>query len=375
VVHAGNDVSSTARRFRFDGAIEDIAPFGTGHINDTFRVRTTSPRGPRSYLLQRINHFVFKEPEKVMENFGRVTAHLRAKIVARGGAPEREALTLVPTADEGTWLRDEGGNYWRMLLFIEGARTYDTVGKPEDVRTAARAFGLFQHMLSDLDPKVIHETIPNFHNTPWRFEQFVQAVDRDTHNRASGVRDEIDFLAERENDTAVFARMAREGTARQRVVHNDTKLNNVMIDDATREAVCVVDLDTVMPGLSMYDFGDCCRIATNPAAEDEKDLSKVRADMSLFRLVAEGYLDAARAFLLPTEIDKLAFSARLITLEQAIRFLTDHLQGDVYYKVHREGHNADRCRTQLALVQDMERKTEEMEGIVREVIGRAAGND
>jgi len=221
-------------------------------------------------------------------------------------------------------------------------------------------------MLSDLDAALIHETIPHFHDTPWRFTRFAEAVRSDVRNRARKVKDDIDAIMRRESDAVVLRNLAADGGAVRRIVHNDTKLNNVLIDDATGVGICVIDLDTVMPGLSMYDFGDCCRIAVNPAAEDERDLSKVKADLALFRLIAEGYLSAARDFLLPAEIRHLAFSAKLITLEQAVRFLTDYLQGDVYYKIHRPEHNLDRCRTQLALVDDMERKMGEMQAIIGE---------
>jgi Ser/Thr protein kinase RdoA (MazF antagonist) len=361
-----HDLEEIARSFALGGEIEALAPYGSGHINDTFVSTVRTPAGTRRFAHQRINHNVFKKPEQVMENIERVTVHLRGKIVAAGGNPDRETLNLVPANDGRTFHRDAKGNYWRTYFFIEGARTYDVAQDPGHLYRASKAFGRFQKMLSDLPAPRLHETIPGFHDTRRRYQQFTEAVAADPLGRAGEVREEIDFITARKDQAPVLIELLERGEAPERIVHNDTKFNNVMIDDATGEAVCVVDLDTVMPGLVMYDFGDSVRTGACSAEEDEVDLSKVEMQLDKFDRLAAGYLEEAGEFLLPVEIDRLAFSARLITLEQAIRFLADHVAGDVYYKTHRPGHNLDRARTQIRLVRDMEAKADRMEDIVHE---------
>ena len=361
-----HDPLAIAARFDLGGRAIEAAPYGSGHINDTFLSMVRTAGGLRRFVHQRVNHNVFKQPEQVMENIERVTVHLRRKIVQAGGDADRQTLNLVRTGDGKTFFRDEDGNYWRTYLFIEGARTYDVVENPDHLYRASRAFGKFQKMVSDLPAPRLHETIPDFHNTRWRYQQFTDALRADNRNRAATARPEIDFILARQDDAPVLVDLLDAGRTPERIVHNDTKFNNVMIDDATGEAVCVVDLDTVMPGLPMYDFGDSVRTGACPAAEDERDLSKVRMELDLFEKLAAGYLEEARGFLLPIEVDHLAFSARLITLEQAMRFLADYLAGDVYYKIHRPGQNLDRTRTQMEMVRDMEAKAEQMEAIIRE---------
>lgn len=359
------DMVQTAGLFELGGEIIEVVPYGSGHINDTFLSRVKTSGGETRFVHQRINHNVFKEPAKVMENIERVTVHLRRKIIEAGGDPLRRTLNLVPTRQGETFCIDEEGNYWRTFLFIEGAKTYDVVEDLRHVYNASRAFGEFQKMVSDLPGGRLHETIPGFHDARWRFEQFSQALEADVKGRAKAAKDEIDFILARKDDASVLVDLLAAGKTPERITHNDTKLNNVMIDDRTGEGICVIDLDTVMPGLPMYDFGDSVRIGANPAAEDERDLSKVRMDLEMFDRLAAGYLAAARDFLLPIEIEHLAFSARLMTFEQCMRFLADHLAGDVYYKIHRPDHNLDRCRTQLKMIQDMERQGEQMEAIIR----------
>ncbi|HOI54932.1 MAG TPA: aminoglycoside phosphotransferase family protein [Phycisphaerae bacterium] len=358
------DLSSIVRRFAVAGAYQEAVPYGSGHINDTYAVRCADGDASRRYLLQRINHRVFRQPEKLMENVARVTRHLRSRILAEGGDPDRRSLTLIPTADGADFLHDDRGDYWRMYLFIEGARTYDLVENPDHVYEAARAFGDFQRGLADLPPPRLHETIPDFHHTPRRVEAFREALARDAAGRAADARSEIDFVLRRADRAARLIDLAAQGSLPERITHNDTKFNNVMIDDATQRGLCVVDLDTVMPGLVLYDFGDAVRSGANTAAEDERDLAKVAFNLQAFDRLAHGYLDAARDFLTDAEIDELAFSAWLITLEIGIRFLTDHLAGDVYFKVHRPGHNLDRCRTQFKMVADMERHADAMAAII-----------
>jgi Ser/Thr protein kinase RdoA (MazF antagonist) len=359
------------QRFRFEGDLVAVGPLGGGHINDTYLTRYQRADGAsQRYVLQRINHSVFKDPAVLMQNIEAVTTHLRHKIVAAGGDPERETLNLIPTRDGATFARTPDGQYWRAYGFIAGARTYHVVEDLQHVYSAARAFGRFQEQLSDLPADRLHETIPDFHHTGKRYAAFVQAVERDAVNRARSVAAEIEFVARRADETSVLVDLLERGVLPERVTHNDTKLNNVLIDDLTGEGICVIDLDTVMPGLSLYDFGDCVRSAANPAAEDERDLSKVCVDLSIFERLVQGYLDTAWASLTPAEIELLPFAAKLITLEQGIRFLADHLNGDVYYKIQREGHNLDRCRTQLKLVADIEDKFGRMRSIVSETVAQ-----
>jgi SAM-dependent methyltransferase len=359
------DFAAMVKYFKFEGDFLDAHPYGFGHINDTYTAYFRKAGGlVNRYILQRINHNVFKHPERLMQNIERVTAHLRKKIIAAGGDPERETLNLIPTVDAKTFYRTHDGNYWRAYGFIEGALTYEVVETLDHVYNAAKAFGKFQKLLSDFPAEQLYETIPNFHHTRKRFGAFVEAVERDVENRAQSVGDEIEFVEKRAEDASVLVDLLEQGKLPELVTHNDTKLNNVMIDDETGEGVCVIDLDTVMSGLSLYDFGDSVRSGANPAAEDERDLSKVCIDLEIFDRFAHGYLDAARDFLTSTEVDYLPFSAKLMTFECGMRFLTDHLNGDVYFKIHRVNHNLDRCRTQFKMVRDMEEKFDQMVRIV-----------
>ena len=359
------DIPAIVKRFKFEGDFLDVHPYGVGHINDTYVAYFRKADGVvHRYILQRINHNVFKHPEKLMQNIERVTTHLRKKIIVAGGDPQRETLNLIPTVDAKTFYRTHDGNYWRAYIFVEGALTYEVVESLDHVYNAAKAFGKFQKLLSDFPAGQLYETIPNFHHTRKRFEAFVEAVERDVENRARSVGDEIEFVEKRAEDVSVLVDLLEQGKLPELVTHNDTKFNNVMIDDETGEGVCVIDLDTVMPGLSLYDFGDSVRSGANPAAEDERDLSKVCFDLEIFDRFAHGYLDAARDFLTSTEVDYLPFSAKLMTFECGMRFLTDHLDGDVYFKIRRVNHNLDRCRTQFKMVRDMEKKFDQMVRIV-----------
>ncbi len=358
------DLNKIIAKFQIEGDLKEVMPYGSGHINDTFVSIFKTDSGQKRFVHQRINHFVFKQPEHLMENIDRVTKHLRQKIQQAGGDPDRETLNLVPTTDGASFCRDDDGNYWRTYLFIEGAQTYDIVESNDQIYNASKAFGEFQKLISDMPGERLHETIPNFHNTKWRFAVFKEALEKDPENRSASVKDEIDFVLEREAVASVIVDLIEQGKTPERITHNDTKLNNVMIDDETGEGICVIDLDTVMPGVPMYDFGDSARLGTNPAAEDEKDLSKVCMDIEKFDCLANGYLSTAKEFLTPIEIEHLAFSAKLITFEIGTRFLTDYLSGDVYFKIHRPEHNLDRCRTQFKMVTDMEEKAEQMEAII-----------
>jgi thiamine kinase-like enzyme len=360
-----SDFAAVVENLRFEGDFFKADPYGFGHINDTYAAYFRKADGTvHRYILQRINHNVFKHPKELVKNIERVTTHLRKKIIAAGGDPERETLNLIPTLDGESCHRMPDGSYWRAYIFIENAQTYQVVKSLDHVYSAAKAFGRFQKLLSDFPAERLYETVPNFHHTPKRFEAFVEAVERDIKNRARFAGPEIKFVKERAGETSALVDLLAQGRLPERVTHNDTKFNNVMIDDETGEGICVIDLDTVMPGLALYDFGDSVRSGANPADEDEPDLSRVCIDIEIFDRLVHGYLDAARDFLTPSEIDCLAFSAKLMTLECGIRFLTDYLSGDVYFKIHRESHNLDRCRTQFKIVSDMEEKLDQMEGVV-----------
>jgi len=360
-------LAEVADRFQIFGSLLEAVPHGSGHINDTYAC-TFSVAGTRvRYILQRINRRVFPDAGALMGNIGRVTAGLHRRLAESGVADaSRCALTVVPSREGRPWVEDAAGDCWRCYLFIEGARTYDTVDNPRHAFEAAAAFGRFQVMLADLEGPRLHETIPHFHHTRERLRRLEQARDRDAAGRSADVTAEWDAIRRRESLVDILVDLHADGSLPERITHNDTKVNNVMIDDATGRGICVIDLDTVMPGLSLYDFGDMVRTATSPAAEDERDLSRVGVRLPMFEALVRGYLSAAGEMLTPVEKAHLVPAGKLITLESAIRFLTDHLDGDVYFKTSRDGHNLDRCRTQLALVADMERQEEDLHRIVRE---------
>ena len=353
--------------FQAWGDFVTAAPYGSGHINDTYKVSARLAGTPVNYLVQRINHAIFKSPDRLMENVVRVTEHLHGKL-AQAGDPDatRKTLTVIPAHDGLPYVRDEEGNWWRLFLFIELAHTYDVIENERQAFEAARAFARFQNLLADSPAPRLHETIPAFHNTLSRLEALDAAIKADVCGRRSEVAAEIAFVeARREQCGRLLARHAR-GEIPERITHNDTKINNVMLDDATGEGVCVIDLDTVMPGLALYDFGDMVRSATASAKEDERDLSTVGSRIGMFEALARGYLSEA-AFLLPAELEELAFSGRLITLTIGIRFLTDYLAGDVYFRTHRPGQNLDRCRTQLQMVRSLEAQAGAMEALIRAI--------
>lgn len=352
------------QKFRAWGDFVEAAPYGSGHINDTFKVTFNMAGASVHYLLQRINHHIFKDPRAVMDNIVRVTNHVRARLAAEGMADvTRHSLCVVFTRDAKPCYEDSEGNWWRMYLFVEGARTYDTIENEVQAREAARAYARFQNLLADLPAPRLHETIPNFHNTPVRLGALQEAIAEDPFNRAAEARDDIAFVERRATQCGRLLERHAKGDIPERITHNDTKLNNVMLDNRTGEGVCVVDLDTVMPGLALYDFGDMVRSATAAAAEDERDLGKVRMRIEMFEAIARGYLSEA-FFLNSAEREELVFSARLMTLMVGMRFLTDYLKGDVYFKIKRPQHNLDRCRSQFRMVESMEAQADPMERIV-----------
>ena len=358
------DAHAAASQFEFSGEVLGLTPHGGGHINDTYLVTCEAQGAPVRYILQHINRHVFRDPVAVMQNVERVTAHLAAQFAGQPGS-ERRALHLVPTRDGRKWHVDVQGETWRAYRFIEDARTYETATSAGQAFQAARAFGGFHQQLASLPPPRLHETIPDFHNTPKRFAALEEAIAADVAGRAALAKPEIGFARSRQ---AITGNLLDAGLP-ERITHNDTKFNNILLDDKTGEAVCVIDLDTVMPGLALYDFGDMVRTTTSPAAEDEKDLSLVTMQFPMFEALVRGYLESAGAFLTVAERRYLAFSGKLITFEIGIRFLADHLAGDTYFKVHREGHNLDRCRAQFRLVESIEQQEEEMKRLVESIAG------
>lgn len=352
-----------AEQFETEGVPESATAHGNGHINDTCLVTCKTETGYKKYILQRINHEIFKKPWELMENVVKVTEFLRRKIAEEGGDPERETLRVIFTKDGASYYQREDGTYWRMYGFIDGATCYDAVKEPKDFYATGLAFGHFQKMLSDYPAETLHETIPNFHNTASRLADFKKALKEDVMDRASAVQKEIQFILEREKDCHVICDMLAAGEIPLRVTHNDTKLNNIMIDNETGKAVCVIDLDTVMPGSALYDYGDAIRFGACTGAEDEKDLTKISCDVELFDVYTKGFVEGCEGALTGTEIRMLPMGAKVITLEQGIRFLTDYLEGDHYYKIRYPEHNLDRCRTQLKMVKDMEEKWEVLQGI------------
>lgn len=350
--------------FTFPEGLTEIIPYGSGHINDTYRLTFAHDGAVRRFILQRMNTEVFREPQQVMENIIGVTAWLKKKIAEHGGDTERETLSLIPAKDGKMWYVDSEGSWWRAYNFIEGATSFDQVKDKKDFYESAVSFGNFQRLLADYPAQTLYETIPNFHNTSDRLEKFKAAVTADICGRAAGVHKEIQFVLEREALADLLCRMQREGRLPLRVTHNDTKLNNIMIDNVTGKGICVIDLDTVMPGLSVNDFGDSIRFGASTAAEDERDLSKVSCSMELFETYARGFLKGCGGKLTPHEIEMLPEGAMTMTFECGMRFLTDYLEGDTYFKIHRDGQNLDRCRTQFKLVKDMEEKMPEMKKII-----------
>lgn len=350
--------------FSEGGKIIEIIRYGKGHINDTYRVSVHMDKDQeKRYILQRINRSIFKDPVALMDNIVKVTEYLKECVEKAGGDVDKEVLQVVHTKEGAHHVLHEG-EFYRCYRFIEGARSYEIVGGPEDFYKSGQALGKFQRLLGEFEGETLHETIKDFHNTEKRFVDFQKAVEDNTANRAIECADEIQFYLEREKDTKIINGLLREGRLPVRVTHNDTKYNNVMIDDETREAVCLVDLDTVMPGVSLYDFGDAIRSGATTALEDEKDLSKVHFDLSLFEAYVRGYFSQGE-FLTDLEIEYLPFAAKIMTYECGMRFLKDYLEADIYYKISYPEHNLHRARNQMKLVSDMEREYQQMIEIIR----------
>ena len=344
-------------------------PYGSGHINDTFAVTYSQGHKPVKYIQQRINDHVFREPAKLMENIARVTDHQRRKRPETGQSEiNRFCLQLVRAKDERPFHIDEEGKYWRTYIFIEDAHSYDVVETPKQAYEAAAAFGRFQKTLVDLPGGRLHEIILDFHNTGKRFETLQQAIQADAFDRVKLCEKEIAFARERRAISSVLVDLLAAGRLPERISHNDTKLNNILFDDLTQSGICVIDLDTVMPGSALYDFGDLVRSSTISAAEDEKDLDKVYMQIPMFEALARGYLAETRDFLTDLEKEHLTFSGRLIAFELGLRFLGDFLNNDTYFKTKFDQHNLVRCRTQFRLVQSIEENEEQMQQIIEQCL-------
>ena len=356
--------------YDMDGMMTDWYMLKTGHINRTY-VITFNNGGKR--LLQKINTNVFKQPVELMENIVNVTDFLRKKIANEGGDVTRETLKVFLTKDGKKYYLDSEGGYWRFYNFVEDAFSYDAIESDELFYRAGAAFGKFQSQLADFPIESLYETIPDFHHTYKRFLNLKKAEENNFANRKDEVAEELAFAFARENDTKIVVDLIEKGEIPVRVTHNDTKLNNIMFDSNTKNPICVVDLDTVMPGSALYDFGDAIRFGASTGAEDEKDLSKISIDLNLYEKYVNGFLSTAGKSLNKTEIEYLPFSAKLLTFECGMRFLTDYLDGDVYFGTAYPEHNLDRCRTQFKLVADMEAKFEEMKKITENAYNSIQG--
>ena len=362
---AGDDIlQEVLAAYDFPATMVGAVRYGLGHINDTFCVLCQPQEGDAvRFILQGLSLAAFPHPDELMENFIGITSYLREKVIAQGGDPLRETLSLVKTRDGKDYYTDSNGKVWRLTPFIENTDCFQSA-TPELFEASARAFGRFQFMLQGYPAETLHESIVNFHNTEDRFAKFEAALAADKHDRAKDIQAEIQFVLARKADCSVALQALRDGKLPLRVTHNDTKLNNILIDRTAHEGICVIDLDTTMPGLSINDFGDSIRFGANHSKEDEKDLSKVNFDIALYEAYTRGFLEGAQGSLTPAELEYLPWGARLMTLECGIRFLTDYLDGDHYFRIHYPEQNLDRCRTQFKLVRDMEEQFDAMAAVV-----------
>jgi hypothetical protein len=349
-------------QFQIYGDLLHAEPCKIGHINETYIAAYNQGGVHVRYVHQKLNTNVFKDPDAVMSNIERVTSHQRRRLAEQGVRDvSRRTLTVIPTRTGQFFLRNGAGECWRTFAFVERARTFEAVESTSQAYEAGKAFGRFQSLLVDLPGPRLAETIPHFHNTRRRFTALQKAIEDDKFNRAKEAAAEIKFALKQEKIVDVILHGLAKGRIPERITHNDTKFNNVMLDVETGKAMCVVDLDTVMPGCVLYDFGDMVRTTTSPTVEDELDLSKVQMGMPMFKALARGYIEAAGAFLTKEERALIAFSGKLITFTIGIRFLTDFLSGDTYFRVHRPHHNLDRCRTQFKLVESIEKQEKAMQ--------------
>jgi hypothetical protein len=364
-IYQEKHLQEISRQFQIYGDILYAEPCKIGHINETYMATYNQGGNLVRYIHQKINQSVFHEPLAVMDNVMRVTSHLRHRLEAEGARDvTRKALTVVPARDGNSYYRNGAGDFWRTFVFVERAQTFESVQSPRQAFEAGRAFGRFQHLLVDLPGKRLSETIPHFHHTRRRFDALLKAVQTDPYNRAATAAPEINFATKHEPIVDSLTHALECGDLPERVTHNDTKFNNVMLDWESGEALCVLDLDTVMPGLVLYDFGDMVRTTTSPTLEDEKDLSKVNAHLPMFEALTHGYLEATAPFLTDAERGHLVLAGQLISLTIGLRFLTDFLSGDKYFRIHRPEHNLDRCRSQFKLVTSISDQRDAMQQTV-----------
>ncbi len=359
-------IESIVEKFSICGTYGEGKPFGNGHINETFLIKTKEADCD-DYILQKVNHYVFRNVEGLMRNMQRVTDHIRNKLKEDPQADiKRNVITIIPAKDDTLFYKDKQGEYWRILLFIDGGHSYDIVDSPQKAYMGGRAFGNFQKMLSDFPPPPLVETIPNFHNIEMRLQTFFQVVKDDPKGRVKEVKDEIADVEKRKEEMKTLYNLGKEGKIPMRITHNDTKFNNILFDNDDN-VLCILDLDTVMPGYIHFDFGDAIRSGANTGAEDDKDLSRVSMNIDLFKAYSRGFLEETHDFLNDYEIDNLAFSAKLFAFSQALRFLTDYIAGDVYYKIHYPHHNLQRTKAQFALLFSMEKQYDEMRAIIDKI--------
>jgi len=360
-----NNLQQVFSEFQVSTPFLKTERIGSGHINDSFLVTTS---GGEKFVMQRINHDIFKDIPGLMNNILKVTMHLENKIIS--GNPYAQAFSvirLIPAKNNASFHVDPGGNYWRLYNYLEGSKSYNIVENTGLAQEGGKAFALFQYLTSDIPVGELHETIPHFHNIEKRLDTFRQTVIRDPESRVSGVQKEIEFVEERAKEMTTILRLGQQGLIPLRVTHNDTKFNNILFDAADK-AICIVDLDTVMPGYILYDFGDAIRTGANTGAEDEKDLQKVSLSLELFEAYSRGYLEIAREFLNENEVAHLAFSAKFMTFIIGLRFLTDHIDGDHYFKIRFRDHNLQRARAQFKLLLSMEEKYDRMKEIINAVM-------
>jgi len=357
------NLTAVCNQFQLDDKITVVEPFGNGHINDTFLAKTGE--GKAKYILQRINHHIFKDVDMLQNNIHTVTSHIRKKLTAAGETEiERKVLTFLPAKD-GKFYHFDGESYWRVCLYIPGSKTYEEVN-PEFSFEAGKAFGRFQEMLSDIPEGTIGEIIPNFHNMEFRLEQFKEAIDANAAGRLDEARELVDALLERSETYCIQERLYREGKLKKRINHCDTKVNNILFDEDGK-VLCVIDLDTVMPGFVLSDIGDFIRTACNTGAEDDENLDRIKVNMEIFKAYTRGYMETAKDFLSPTEIQMLPYGGRLLTYMQTVRFLTDYLNGDTYYKIHSPKHNWQRSLAQFKFLRELEAKAAEMDAFMKTV--------
>ncbi len=359
------ELKSVLDNFRIDGTLLSVSPYGFGHINSTYLAVYNENGKINRFILQKINTSLFKSVDELMSNITLVTDFNRDRIKKRGGNPDRESLTVIKTKAGESYFRREDGECFRVFIFIENTVAYQTVTRPKDFYYSAIAFGNFNKLLAEFDASKLYEILPDFHNTKKRYENFLKALEKDEFDRAKDCQPEIEFIKARTHYYGKIVDMLESGEMPLKVTHNDTKLNNVLLDDKTGEPVAVIDLDTIMPGSVCYDFGDSIRFGCNPCSEDEKDLSKVNFRLDLYKMYLEGFLEALGDSITDIEKQNLAFSSILMTIECGMRFLTDYLSGDTYFRTHREGQNLDRARTQLKLVSDMEKVLDEMNALIK----------